>query len=270
VYCIRILYEHVYCVQSADCGIGVEGKEGRQASLAADFSISQFHHLRRLLFVHGRKAYKGSAVLAQFVIHRGILITTMQVIYSALFYFAAVGIFPSILLVGYATIFTMFPVFSLVLDEDVSPSLAMRFPELYKWLTRGREFSYKQFFLWSTISIFQGSVLMFGTLLLFEYEVYHIVAIAFTAVIFTELVMVLVVMKTWHWMTLVAELLSIACYLIAMLIFPDYFDHHYIITLLFIAKVAFLTLLSCIPLVLITFVVDRLCPSYGKKLEHVN
>ena len=144
-------------MQSADCGIGVEGKEGRQASLAAGFSISQFRHLRRLLFVHGRKAYKGSAVLAQFVIHRGILITTMQVIYSALFYFAAVGIFPSILLVGYATIFTMFPVFSLVLDEDVSPALAMRFPELYKWLTRGREFSYKQFFLWSTISIFQGT-----------------------------------------------------------------------------------------------------------------
>lgn len=138
----------------------MEGKEGRQASLAADFSISQFHHLRQLLFVHGRKAYKGSAVLAQFVIHRGILITTMQVIYSALFYFAAVGIFPSILLVGYATIFTMFPVFSLVLDEDVSPALAMRFPELYKWLTRGREFSYKQFFLWSTISIFQGTLLL--------------------------------------------------------------------------------------------------------------
>ena len=64
---------------------------------------------------------------------------------------------------------------------------------------------------------------MFGALLLFEYEVYHIVAIAFTAVIFTELVMVLVVMKTWHWVTLLAELLSIACYLIAMLIFPDYF-----------------------------------------------
>ena len=64
---------------------------------------------------------------------------------------------------------------------------------------------------------------MFGALLLFEYEVYHIVAIAFTAVIFTELVMVLVVMKTWHWMTLVAELLSIACYLIAMLVFPGYF-----------------------------------------------
>ena len=44
----------------------------------------------------------------------------------------------------------------------------------------------------------------------------------------------------------------------------------YVTTLLFIAKVALLTLFSCIPLVLITFVLDRLCPSYGKKLEHVN
>ena len=47
-------------------------------------------------------------------------------------------------------------------------------------------------------------------------------------------------------------------------------DHQYVISLLFLAKVALLTLLSCIPLVLITIVVGRLCPSYGKKLEHVN
>ena len=44
----------VSMIQAADVGIGVEGKEGRQASLAADFSITQFSHLGRLLLVHGR------------------------------------------------------------------------------------------------------------------------------------------------------------------------------------------------------------------------
>jgi len=32
-------------IQEADVGIGIVGKEGMQASLAADFSISQFSHL---------------------------------------------------------------------------------------------------------------------------------------------------------------------------------------------------------------------------------
>ena len=36
-------------------------------------------HIARLLLVHGRNSYKRSASLSQFVIHRGLIITTMQV-----------------------------------------------------------------------------------------------------------------------------------------------------------------------------------------------
>ena len=66
-------------IQAASAGIGLVGKEGMQASLAADFSLTQFSHVARLLLVHGRHSYKRSASLSQFVIHRGLIITTMQV-----------------------------------------------------------------------------------------------------------------------------------------------------------------------------------------------
>lgn len=56
-------------------------QEGKQASLAADFSVTQFKHLGRLLMVHGRNSYKRSAALSQFVIHRSLCISTMQVLY---------------------------------------------------------------------------------------------------------------------------------------------------------------------------------------------
>jgi hypothetical protein len=36
-------------IQAADVGVGIVGKEGRQASLAADFSVLQFSHLTKLL-----------------------------------------------------------------------------------------------------------------------------------------------------------------------------------------------------------------------------
>lgn len=54
------------------------GKEGRQASLAADFSITQFSFIAPLLLVHGRYSYKRSASLAQFVMHRGLIITGIE------------------------------------------------------------------------------------------------------------------------------------------------------------------------------------------------
>ena len=39
----------VSMIQAANVGIGIVGKEGNQASLAADFSITQFSHLTRLI-----------------------------------------------------------------------------------------------------------------------------------------------------------------------------------------------------------------------------
>ncbi|XP_065523271.1 probable phospholipid-transporting ATPase IIB isoform X6 [Lathamus discolor] len=145
----------VSMIQAADCGIGIEGKEGKQASLAADFSITQFKHIGRLLMVHGRNSYKRSAALGQFVMHRGLIISTMQAVFSSVFYFASVPLYQGFLMVGYATIYTMFPVFSLVLDQDVKPEMALLYPELYKDLTKGRSLSFKTFLIWVLISIYQ-------------------------------------------------------------------------------------------------------------------
>ena len=110
-------------IQAADVGIGIEGKEGKQAALAADFSITKFKHLNKLFLWHGRLSYKRSASLATFVMHRGLIISIIQAVFSILFYGLSMPIYSGILALGYSTIFTMFPVFSLVIgifDEDFS------------------------------------------------------------------------------------------------------------------------------------------------------
>jgi phospholipid-translocating ATPase len=119
-------------------GVGIVGKEGKQASLAADFSVTQFSHLTKLLLWHGRNSYRRSAKLAQFVIHRGLIISVMQAVFSSIFYFAPIALYQGWLMVGYATIYTMAPVFSLVLDRDLNEDLALSYPELYKELTKVR------------------------------------------------------------------------------------------------------------------------------------
>lgn len=76
-------------ILAADVGIGIVGKEGKQAALASDFSILKFMNLKKLLLWHGRLAYKRTAVMSQFIIHRGFIITVIQMIFSVMFYYVA-------------------------------------------------------------------------------------------------------------------------------------------------------------------------------------
>lgn len=93
VCCIGDGGNDVSMIQAADVGVGIVGKEGRQASLAADFSIEHFYHLVKLLVWHGRNSYKRSAKLAQFVIHRGLIIAVCQTMYSIAIKFEPEGLY---------------------------------------------------------------------------------------------------------------------------------------------------------------------------------
>ncbi|XP_076448860.1 putative phospholipid-transporting ATPase IIB isoform X2 [Babylonia areolata] len=256
----------VSMIQAADAGVGIVGKEGKQASLAADFSITQFSHIGRLLLVHGRNSYKRSASLSQFVIHRGLIITTMQVVFCSVFYFSSINLFPGFLIVGYATVYTMYPVFSLVLDKDVSADIAMTYPELYKDLTKGRSLSFKTFFIWVLISMYQGGIIMYGALLLFEEDFIHVVSITFTSLILTELLMVGLTVRTWHWLMVVAQVFSLGIYIASLAFFKDYFDSEFLQTWDFIWKVLVITSVSCIPLYVLKYLRKRFSPPVYSKL----
>ncbi|KAM7353941.1 putative phospholipid-transporting ATPase IIB isoform 2-T2 [Cochliomyia hominivorax] len=257
----------VSMIQQADAGVGIEGREGRQASLAGDFSIPQFSHIAKLLLVHGRRSYKRSAALSQFVIHRGLIITTLQAVFSAVFYLSSVALYQGFLMVGYSTLYTMFPVFSLVLDQDIDSSTAVTYPELYKDLSKGRSLSYKTFFIWVLISIYQGGVIMYGALILFEDEFIHIVAISFTSLIMTELIMVALTVRTWHRLMVLAELFSLALYLISLFVLHEYFDWEFISSTDFLGKVSIITLVSCFPLYIIKFLRKKCSPPSYLKLS---
>ncbi len=117
----------------------------------------------------------------------------------------------------------MFPVFSLVWDKDVSAQIALTYPELYKELSKGRSLSYKTFLIWTLISIYQGGCIMYLSLLLFEQDFNHIVAITYTALILTELLMVGLTIRTWHPLNVLSMLLSLALYLLSLIVLRDQF-----------------------------------------------
>lgn len=241
-------------IQAAHVGIGVEGREGRQAAMAAEFSIREFSHLGRLVLWHGRNCYLRSATLSQFIIHRGLIISVVQAAFSALFYFAPIALYNGVLVAGYATLFTTGPVFSLVLDEDVSETNALKFPELYRELQKRRYLSLKTFLIWTWKALYQGGVIMLGGILLFEQRYSHVVGITFTALILTELIMVAVEVKRWHPLMLLAQVLALLIYVgcIVALSSPDLveatFDINFMLSVAFALRVAILTTASTVPI----------------------
>ena len=106
-------------IMSADVGIGIVGKQGKQAAQASDFSITKFKYLTDLLLWHGRLSYKNISAMSQFVIHRGLIISIIQAIFSVAFYGVAIPIYNGWLMLGYTSKYTMFPVFSIIFDQDV-------------------------------------------------------------------------------------------------------------------------------------------------------
>jgi phospholipid-translocating ATPase len=267
VCCIGDGGNDVSMIQAADVGVGIVGKEGRQASLAADFSIEQFCHLTKLLVWHGRNSYKRSAKLAQFVIHRGLIIAVCQTVYSIAIKFEPEGLYKDWLLVGYATIYTAAPVLSLVLDKDVDENLATLYPELYKELTSGRSLSYRTFFVWVLVSVYQGCVIQGFSQLLTEVDGKRMVAVSYTALVLNELLMVAVEVTTWHPVMVGSLVGTFVMFFGSIPFLGDYFDFEFLVTWGFVWRVLAIMAISLVPPYAVKVIRRTMKPPSYRKLQ---
>lgn len=172
--------------------------------------------------------------------------------FSSVFYFSPIAIYQGWLMVGYATAYTMLPVFSLVLDRDVNEDVALLYPELYKELTKVRSVpcggtaddragtiafvqdllqlvddqrvpGYATRWIRADADDCTGGAIMIASLVLFESEFLNIVSISFTALVLNELIMVAVEVTTWHTLMILSEVFTLALYVVSILFLPEYF-----------------------------------------------
>jgi phospholipid-translocating ATPase len=113
---------------------------------------------------------------------------------------------------------------------------------------QGRSLSYKTFFTWLAISIYQGGIIMLLSLLLFESEFLHIVAISYTALVLNELIMVALEITTWHLYMILSIIGTAVVYFGSMLVLPEYFDLAFVQTAGFAIKVGIIVAVSSVPL----------------------
>eukprot|EP00792_Barthelona_sp_PAP020_P009282 TRINITY_DN3285_c0_g1_i3.p1 TRINITY_DN3285_c0_g1~~TRINITY_DN3285_c0_g1_i3.p1 ORF type:complete len:1044 (+),score=271.26 TRINITY_DN3285_c0_g1_i3:105-3236(+) len=247
-------------IQTADIGFGIEGKEGKQASMAADYSITQFSHSVRLVLWHGRSACRSGSLMVQFIVHRGLLISFIQTLYSYVYYYAAASIYDGTLLFCYSTVYTVLPVMALLFDEDFTDDIVMQFPQLYCERSsprRGRLLNTKAFFVWFLQAIFQATIIFYLGIFSYNHDYNKIVTLSFTVLILTELANVIIVMHRWNKWMFFSEALSLIVYILSLMFMRSIFDMSYIITIDF----AFQTLL--------TFVLSFGPPAAGKIIQRI-
>ncbi|KAI5150324.1 phospholipid-translocating ATPase [Nematocida ausubeli] len=221
VCCIGDGGNDVSMIQQANVGIGIVGKEGRQASLAADVSVNEFKAIVDLILWHGRNSYKNTAKLAQFIIHRGTTLGVAQAIFSSLFNFCPISIYQGKISIGYVTFYTFLPVFSIVLSKDMSKKVSRKFPELYSDISNGSVLNNSTFSTWMFMGYYQGVVIMILTLLFFESALIQLVSITFSCLVLNELLMVFLCVSKVHKLMLIAQSVSIFLYLISFKVLSD-------------------------------------------------
>ncbi|KAK9392143.1 putative phospholipid-transporting ATPase VD [Crotalus adamanteus] len=123
----------VSMIQVADIGIGISGQEGMQAVLASDFAISQFQHLRKLLFVHGHWCYTRLANMILYFFYKNVAYVNLLFWYQFFCGFSGTPAIDYWSLIFFNLLFTSVPpVIYGVLDKDVSAETLLNHPELYK------------------------------------------------------------------------------------------------------------------------------------------
>jgi phospholipid-translocating ATPase len=261
----------VAMIQEADVGIGIVGKEGLQASLASDYSILKFNYLNTLLLWWGRLSYKNTSSMSNFVIHRGLIISLIQFIFSLMFYYNPVALYNGVLVLGYSTVYTSFPAISVLVDKDTHKKNVMSFPALYKALLRGRELSVKTFLWWVFKSIYQAGVIMIGSVYLFEDNLFlKIVSVTFSVLIFVEILNVYTEIKEFHWFMGLALIGTAVTYSLTLIFFKSILDVVFIFEPYIIWRIAVIALACWAPFFLLSKVKRRCFPEEYEKLNISN
>ncbi|TNJ28383.1 putative Phospholipid-transporting ATPase IA [Giardia muris] len=220
----------VLLLQSCSVGIGILGKEGRQAAAASEYAIEEFQGLRKLLFWHGRNSYTGCALMCQFLMQRGIAISLIQIWFSLTYYLVTLVLYTGVLMLGYATFFTMFPPFNYFINEEIDYKLIMAYPEVYRYTAKGRLMNLKTFAVW----LIAGVVISFLIFLMatsflpgnVQFDV--LVLITFNALLLNQLLIILYMTHRWSVLLILFVLGSYLSFYLVLTIYPDVYSRAYL------------------------------------------
>ncbi|OHT00518.1 Phospholipid-transporting ATPase 2 [Tritrichomonas foetus] len=143
-------------ISIAHIGVGIIGREGRQAAAASDFAFTNFRFLTRLLLIHGRYSMHRTSWLTQFCFYKSAIFCLIQVLYMTQNAWSASSYFNNFNVMSYNAIFTILPVIFYVQDKDMCESSVLLHPYIYSDSQHSIFCNRRTFFWWYIRAFFQA------------------------------------------------------------------------------------------------------------------
>lgn len=135
----------VLMLETANVGVGIRGKEGTQASLAADISVPDFQCLKKLLLVHGRGNLINFAVISFNSFYKNIFFILIQFYYDFFNGFSGKPVYNYYFLNYFNIFFTsLIPLYISIFNKDHTDEYLLANPRKYK---EGRRYLSTKIFL---------------------------------------------------------------------------------------------------------------------------
>uniref|UniRef100_A0A4W6C3Z2 Phospholipid-transporting ATPase n=1 Tax=Lates calcarifer TaxID=8187 RepID=A0A4W6C3Z2_LATCA len=221
----------VSMIQEAHVGIGIMGKEGRQAVRNSDYAIARFKFLAKLLLVHGHFYYIRIATLVQYFFYKNVCFITPQFLYQFFCLFSQQTLYDSVYLTLYNICFTSLPILVYSLFEQlVHPHVLQNKPGLYRDISKNSLLSFRTFLYWTLLGFCHAFVFFFGSYILMGEDTtlmgngqmfgnWTFGTLVFTVMVITVTLKLALETHFWTWMNHFVTWGSIAFYFIFSLFY---------------------------------------------------
>ncbi|KAL2087806.1 hypothetical protein ACEWY4_016634 [Coilia grayii] len=159
----------VSMILEAHVGIGIMGKEGRQAARNSDYAIPKFKHLKKMLLVHGHYYYIRIAELVQYFFYKNVCFIFPQFLYQFFCGFSQQPLYDTAYLTLYNISFTSLPIllYSLI-EQHINMDILKKDPSLYRDIAKNSLLRWPIFIYWTFLGVFDAVVFFFGAFFLFD------------------------------------------------------------------------------------------------------
>ncbi|XP_061660313.1 phospholipid-transporting ATPase IH isoform X4 [Syngnathoides biaculeatus] len=159
----------VSMILEAHVGIGIMGKEGRQAVRNSDYAIPKFKHLKKILLVHGHYYYIRISELVQYFFYKNVCFIFPQFLYQFFCGFSQQPLYDTAYLTLYNISFTSLPIllYSLI-EQHINIDILKKDPSLYRDIAKNSLLQWPTFVYWTALGVYDAIVMFFGAYFLFD------------------------------------------------------------------------------------------------------
>ncbi|XP_026991769.1 phospholipid-transporting ATPase 11C isoform X2 [Tachysurus fulvidraco] len=159
----------VSMILEAHVGIGIKGKEGRQAVRNSDYAIPKLKHLKKLLLVHGHLYYVRIAHLVQYFFYKNLCFILPQFLYQFFCGCSQQPLYDAAYLTMYNICFTSMPILAYsLLEQHMAIEVLLNNATIYKDIAKNAMLRWRPFLCWTILGIFQGLLFFFGVKYLYN------------------------------------------------------------------------------------------------------